>query len=63
MTALPISPIPDQTLTPDEGFQSIAEIASHAKLPPSAGGQSAATPTIAITKRNLKRLEAICLIR
>jgi Plasmid encoded RepA protein len=63
MTALPISPVPSQSLTPGERFQSIAEIASHAALPPPAGGQSAAPPRITITKRNLKRLEAICLIR
>ncbi len=63
MTALPINLIPNQSLTPGEGFQSIEEIASHAKLPPPADAQSAATPTIAITKRNIKRLEAICLIR
>jgi hypothetical protein len=64
VTVLPISPLPNQSsLTPGEGFQSIVEIASHAKLADPAGGQSDATPTIAITKRNLKRLEATCLIR
>lgn len=47
-----------------EGFQSVAEITSSLKLPPPGANHSAfATPKITITKRNLKRVEAICLIR
>ena len=48
----------------ESGFQQVAEIASNLNLPLPAGRTSLLpATTISVRKRNLKRVEAICLIR
>src|SRR5581483_11200989 len=63
MTASTLSFVAEKRSPLAEGFHSAAEIASALQLPPAASQPAFASPKIAITKRNLKRVEAICLIR